>query len=123
MSTPPTFSCERFNTGSLQPIAVIKEPEVNLMTWLQLVFFHSQSTSPEDLQTLKELSLSPPNTDNAPEEVQELIERVKEAADKKIFDPKLSPKSQRAYLLIREQLQEKPKCARQLFSSDSNDWG
>lgn len=90
-----------------------------LLQWLQLVSFHSKSTSTEDLANLAELSQNPPDVDNPSKEVCDVFNQVKVSVDNKKWNPKLSSISQLICESIREQLNQASNNTKTLNYSDT----
>ncbi|GEM_PF-5354749 len=84
-------------TPSSVPVEYGREnPNTELASWLTMVQYHSQSGSAESMETLKQLADTIPEYQNLTLAEEEIINRVKNIAQQKTFDPNLSPASKGA---------------------------
>ena len=101
-----------------------REPSPNkqLASWLAMVEYHSQSGSSESMQTLKQLAETIPDCQNLTPAEQDIIDKVKNIAREKTFDPTLSPASKGALTKIIE-LPENSTARRKLtYENAENLW-
>lgn len=101
-----------------------REPSPNkqLASWLAMVEYHSQSGSSESMQTLKQLAETIPDCQNLTPAEQDIIDKVKNIAREKAFDPTLSPASKGALTKLIELPENSPVRRKLNFEDAENVW-
>ncbi len=94
---PPVFPKEGYDTRP----KVATRTNAQLIGWLMMVSYHSQSASAESLASLQELADAiPSETDDFPQ-LHQVIDAIRAFAQTKIYDPLLEGKASAALSLLK----------------------